>query len=61
MNAWSVVSWRRRRSGDVDRSTGRNSMTFLKQFPSTTRRRFLKGEGLVSAAAFTGSFPIPAI
>lgn len=36
-------------------------MTFLKQFPSTTRRRFLKGAGLVSAAAVTGSFPIPAI
>ncbi|MGO8389010.1 twin-arginine translocation signal domain-containing protein, partial [Rhizobium johnstonii] len=36
-------------------------MTFLNQFPSTTRRSFLKGAGMVSAAAVTGSFPIPAI
>ncbi|MBY5782531.1 carbohydrate ABC transporter substrate-binding protein [Rhizobium leguminosarum] len=36
-------------------------MAFSKQFPSTTRRSFLKGAGMVSAAAVTGSFPIPAI
>ena len=36
-------------------------MRFSKQFPATTRRTFLKGAGLVSAAAVTGGFPIPAI
>ncbi|MFB2608052.1 twin-arginine translocation signal domain-containing protein, partial [Rhizobium phaseoli] len=36
-------------------------MAYSKQFPASTRRTFLKGAGLVSAAAVTGSFPMPAI
>ncbi len=36
-------------------------MAFSKHVSSTTRRTFLKGAGLASAAALTGGFPIPAI
>ena len=36
-------------------------MAFSSPFTPTTRRTFLKGAGIASAAAVAGSFPIPAI